>query len=454
MEVLKYENKKYSNLIEFKFNTSTYNTFYSFDIETKNKENLIYEVNICTKNYNKNKNRIIRELRKSFSQFKNKDIILNFENVKELKVIKLIYGAILFAVDTSFVLNKNAIENIDGIEYKTIIKTNNYKELEKMLVEENIKYKYVSNSRYLQDGPPNIIDAECFCNFFIWKLNQNKALKDKIKIKVVEKEELEERGMDLMLSVNKGSSKPMKMLVMEYMGNTKNTIDYALVGKGIIMDSGGYSIKPKWSQIDMKFDMAGASIVANAILGAAELNSNKNIVAIAPLTENLVGPSASLVGDIYKSYNGKFVEITNTDAEGRLVLADAITYAIKEYGPTNIIDIATLTGVVKMAMGANYTGAFSNNEDLYNLFLEKSQEENEDIWRLPLQQECKELLKSNVADLKNATPDLTYGLSVAPAFLEEFIEGNNWLHLDIAGSSALHNKSTGVMVKSIINIIK
>ncbi|MCX8092932.1 MAG: leucyl aminopeptidase [Candidatus Goldbacteria bacterium] len=287
--------------------------------------------------------------------------------------------------------------------------------------------------RDLMNMPSNIVTPS-----YIEQKAKEIARQYKLKIKVYSKEQARDMGMGAFYAVAKGSNEPAKFIVMEYNGNKKSNKKIALLGKGITFDSGGISLKPQSSPLskieDMRFDMSGAGVVLYLMKTVAELKLKLNIIGIMPVTENLPSGSAYKPGDILKTLSGKTVEVISTDAEGRLILADAITYAIKNYSPYIIIDIATLTGGCVVALGHYATGLMGNDKELIEEMKKSGEETGERMWELPLWDEYKEQIKSKNADLKN------YGggdaaTITAGCFLKEFAGDVKWLHLDIAGTA-------------------
>jgi len=279
-----------------------------------------------------------------------------------------------------------------------------------------------------------------------------------LEVTVLEQEQMAELGMGALLGVARGSRQPPRFIILNYKGSNTGQIDVALVGKGITFDSGGISIKPSEGMADMKGDMAGGAAVMAAISAIARLKPEINITAIIPATENLPGGQALKPGDILTTMNGKTIEVLNTDAEGRLILADALSYAGK-IKAKYIIDVATLTGACMVALGKVCTGAFSNNQKLADRVIAAGKESGELIWQLPLYDEYRELIKSDVADIKNIGN--RYGGAITAAkFLEEFIAKTPWVHLDIAGTSQSDKErnymvkgASGVPVRTLVNLI-
>jgi leucyl aminopeptidase len=258
-------------------------------------------------------------------------------------------------------------------------------------------------------------------------------------------------GMGGLVGVSSGSSEDAQMIIVEYNPKGKNTV--AIVGKGITFDSGGISIKPAKDMHEMKYDMAGGATVLGVLLAASKLKLPQHLVGVIAATENLPSGTALKPGDVINTYSGKTVEILNTDAEGRLVLADGLSYVQKKYKPKLIIDLATLTGAVVVALGKKITGAFGNNETLNKQFLEATKTTGEDTHFLPLYMQYVDELKSTVADLSNIGKQRVDAI-VAAVFLAQFIEKDMpWIHLDIAGTAWNGEGASGVMIPTIIEFL-
>ena len=244
-------------------------------------------------------------------------------------------------------------------------------------------------------------------------------------------EDIVDKGFGGLAAVNAGADRPARMVVMEYHPDGANTT-VAFVGKGIVFDSGGLSIKPAAAMEPMKTDMAGAAAVMGAVQAIAELGLKVNVVGITPLTENLTGGSATRPGDVMRAYNGKTIEILNTDAEGRLVLADGLGLAA-DYEPDLIVDIATLTGACKVALGPGIGGLLSNDDDAAAKVEAAAEAAGEKVWRLPLDGDYKTMVESDIADMKN-TGGRWGGTITAALILSEFVDDDMpWVHLDVAG---------------------
>ncbi|MGV8163055.1 MAG: leucyl aminopeptidase [Candidatus Nanoarchaeia archaeon] len=269
---------------------------------------------------------------------------------------------------------------------------------------------------------------------------EREALKIKnknIKVTVIGKKQLQKEGMNGILAVGRGSIHEPRLIILEYKSsNDKPTV---IVGKGVTFDSGGLHIKPFGAMEEMKCDMAGAAAVLGAIKIASELGLKKNIVGVIPACENMINGEAYRPGDILKMYNGKTVEVINTDAEGRLILADAIAYAEKKYKPETIIDLATLTGAVVIALGFYTAGMITNNEELGKKLELAGNESYDRVWNLPFHEEYHDMTDGDISDLANISKkqDRTAGAIVGGVFLSKFVDKAKWAHLDIAATAYL-----------------
>lgn len=254
-------------------------------------------------------------------------------------------------------------------------------------------------------------------------------------VKILEENAMAKLGMGALLAVSKGSAQPAKLICLEYKGNTKKQAPIALIGKGITFDTGGISLKSPDAMVGMKYDMCGAATVLGTIKAAAELKLPVHLVGIIAAVENMPGGSASKPEDIVTSLSGQTIEIMNTDAEGRLVLCDALTYS-ERYKPSVVIDIATLTGAVVIALGQHATGLLSNHEPLANDLINAGVESHDRVWQLPLWDEYQEQLKSPFADISNVGGRQA-GTITAGCFLSRFAKKFHWAHLDVAGTAAM-----------------
>ncbi len=254
-----------------------------------------------------------------------------------------------------------------------------------------------------------------------------------IQTQVLNEEEMEALNMGALLSVSRGSREPAKLIIMEYRGGDKNDPPIVLVGKGLTFDAGGISLKPAASMDEMKFDMCGGASVFGALRAAAEMALPLNVIGVVPSSENLPDGAANKPGDVVTSMAGKTIEILNTDAEGRLILCDALTY-IARYQPAAVVDIATLTGACIIALGSHASGLFSNHDGLADELLAAGEASGDRAWRLPVWEDYTRQLKSSFADLANIGGKGA-GAVTAACFLQEFAEDYHWAHLDIAGTA-------------------
>ena len=274
---------------------------------------------------------------------------------------------------------------------------------------------------------------------------------------ILERDQMENEGMGALLGVARGSHQPPKLIVLSYKGDKSSSETLGFVGKGITFDSGGISIKPSENMAEMKGDMSGGAVVMAALSAVAQLKPRINITAVIPATENLPGGNATKPGDVLKAITGKTIEVVNTDAEGRLILADALGYAIKQ-GLAPLVDVATLTGACHIALGDICSGVFSNTQELVDKLVKAGDEAGERLWQMPMYEEYKEKNKSEVADVKN-TGGRWGGAITAAQFLAEFIGDTPWVHIDIAGTfdsekdrGYLVKGATGVGVRTLVNL--
>ena len=307
-----------------------------------------------------------------------------------------------------------------------------------------------NSARTLVNTPGNLLTSTDLANYAVDLANRYN-----FEVEILEKEDMLKLGMGALLAVNQGSVEPPKMIVLKYQGKNEWKDVIGLVGKGITFDTGGYSLKSKTGIVGMKTDMGGAAAVLGAMEIIGELGPEQNVVAVIPSTDNMISGQAFKPDDVITSMNGKTIEVLNTDAEGRLVLADAVTYA-KHHGANYLVDVATLTGGVITALGNDMTGAMTNNEAFYEQVLHASFEAGEPMWRLPITEKDKERVRnSKIADLNNSPGGAGHAI-MGGAFIGEFAEETPWVHLDIAGTSVTTKASdlgdsgaTGVMTQNL-----
>ena len=305
----------------------------------------------------------------------------------------------------------------------------------------------INYARKLADTPSNLMTPEDMV-----KEALEMAKNCHIECTILDKSKLEEMKAGGILSVNRGSHIPAYMICFKYNGDG-NAPYKAVIGKGLTFDSGGYNLKS--NSYGMKYDMCGGADVYGIMQILAQSQAKTNVYGIVPVTENLVSGKAYKPQDVITTLSGKTVEIVSTDAEGRLILCDAITYA-QQLGATKLIDLATLTGACVAALGDVYTGVFSNDEDYYQQFAQAMKVSDEKGWRLPLDKAYLDKIQSNSADLKNSMGKPGGGASIAANFLEAFVEeGTQWIHLDIAGTADQDGTgATGAMIRSVVEFMK
>ena len=291
--------------------------------------------------------------------------------------------------------------------------------------------KAVLFTRDLVNEPPQLTTPSFLAEQAV-KIGKNS--KDAVRVKIMEKDEVEKLGMNAFLGVSRGSDEPPKFIILKYKPpHSKRKV--AVIGKGITFDTGGLSLKPSSSMETMKLDMAGAAAILGIFSVIWELKIPVELVGIVAACENMPSGKALKPGDILRAMNGKTIEVLNTDAEGRLTLADAISYANQKEKPDEIIDLATLTGACMVALGEDIAGLFGNNDKLQSDLEKASKETGELIWRMPMEKKYKELNKSHIADVKNISTGKYAGSITAALFLNEFAGKTTWAHLDIAGPS-------------------
>ena len=294
------------------------------------------------------------------------------------------------------------------------------------------KYKAIEEgtfyTRDLVSEPGNVLHPDEYAK----RLNQLK--KDGLKINIYDEKKLKKMGMNTLLGVGQGSIRGSYLVTMEWNGLKDKSKPLAFVGKGVCFDTGGISLKPAKFMEDMTYDMAGSAVVVGLMKSLALRNAKINAVGVVGLVENMPGGNALRPGDILKSYSGKTVEVLNTDAEGRLVLADALTYTEEKFKPKFIVDLATLTGAIIVSLGSEYAGLFSNNDKLSDQLIKSGNDVEEKLWRMPLNKNFDKLINSKNADMQNINYVGGAGSTTAAQFLQRFILNNTpWAHLDIAG---------------------
>lgn len=313
-------------------------------------------------------------------------------------------------------------------------------------------------SRWLGDCPGNFMTPTELA-----KQTQKKAKGSALKVTVWDKARIKKEKMESLLGVSAGSSEDPRFIVMNYKGAPASKKPVCFVGKGLTFDSGGISLKPSAGMQEMKYDMCGGANVIGAVLAIARLKLKVNVLGLVPASENMPGPAANKPGDIRKARNGKSIEINNTDAEGRLILADALSYA-SEKKPAWIVDAATLTGAMMIALGRTHTGFYSNNSQMVSLIEKASQSSEEQVWRMPLTEDHVKDMKGTYADINNIGPHRYAGSAQAAAFLSYFVDEDiPWVHCDIAGTAWHCGKyfpyhpsqgASGTMVRTFVEMAR
>ena len=397
--------------------------------------------------------------KKKFKGIKKIDLYpesLDFDNEK----LTNFFSQFIFGFNLkSYTFNKYKTLNKEKINKKIDLKiiTSSKEKIEK-------KYKYyhaikegVFLSRDLVSEPPNILNPKAYVQEI------KKLSKLGLKIKAYDEKELKRLGLNALLGVGQGSSNETYLVTIEWNGKS-NSLKSPLtfVGKGVCFDTGGISLKPAKFMEEMKYDMAGSAVVIGLLKSLALRKAKVNAVGVVGLVENMPGSNAQRPGDIVKSYSGKTIEVLNTDAEGRLVLADALSFAEKKYKPKFIIDLATLTGAIIISLGEEYAGLFSNNDELSKNIFKASENVNEKVWRLPLHKNYDKLMDSKIADVQNINYAGGAGSITAAQFLQRFILNKTpWAHLDIAGMAFSKKAAnlnpggaTGFGVSLLNNLVK
>jgi len=348
---------------------------------------------------------------------------------------------------------KTKIENGNEIKELIIVDYDpkKAKEIEKGAMRGEMVASAVNRARDLINAPSNKITPTFLANYA-----KKLATEAGLTCEILDCADMKKLGMHSLLAVAKGSSEPAKMVILKFKAKTtKKTEVVGLIGKGITFDAGGISIKPSKGMGEMKTDMAGAAAVIEIMGLLPKLGIEKNVIAVIPLTENMPGGGALKPGDIVSSLEGKNIEVISTDAEGRMILADALTYA-RKLGATKLIDIATLTGGCRTALGDVASAVIGNDQKFIDDFIVAGKASGEKYWQLPLYEEYKEYLKSDVADFKNCTENGKASPSVGAIYLKEFVGDLPWIHLDIAPTAYLEREfnylskgATGVGVRAI-----
>ena len=364
------------------------------------------------------------------------------------------FGAVL----QSYRFNKYFNKKIKDKELK-IANLNFYHEkasdAKKLFASEQILAENIFMVRDLVSEPANILNPESYADFC-----KNLKVKN-LEIEILGEKEMTKLGMNSLLGVGVGSQRESKMVILKYNGGKKGEAPLAFIGKGVTFDTGGISIKPANNMEDMKTDMAGSAVVVGLLKNLAQRNAKVNAVGLIGLVENMPSGTAQRPGDVLKSMSGQTIEVINTDAEGRLVLADVLHYANTKFKPKFMIDLATLTGAIIVALADVYAGLFSNDDNLSKQLSACGEETGERVWRLPLGEEYDEMINSDIADMKNVGSGRGAGSITAAQFLHRFVGETKWVHLDIAGvawkgkgDALAHKGATGYGVRLLNELVK
>jgi leucyl aminopeptidase len=356
-----------------------------------------------------------------------KDAIVFFEgNAEAKKQANVAFGAAL----QSYRFNKYFENKKEGKEVKIqsfAIATADIAKADKEFAPLKILADNIFFVRDLVSEPANILHPESYADIC-------KTLKkDGLQVEVLGEKEMAKLGMGSLLGVGQGSEKESKMVILKWNGGNSKDQPLAFVGKGVTFDTGGISIKPSANMEDMKTDMAGSAVVVGLLRNLAQRKAKVNVVGVVGLVENMPSGTAQRPGDVVRSMSGQTIEVINTDAEGRLVLADALHYTVSKFKPKFVIDLATLTGAIIVALADVYAGLFSNDDNLAKEIESCGDKVGERAWRLPLGEEYDEMINSDIADMKNVGSGRGAGSTTAAQFLKRFVGETKWAHLDIAG---------------------
>lgn len=394
----------------------------------------------------------VSSLIKLVEEYKINKFILNTPDLAENYLVQL-----LLALDLSNYVYSHSTraKNLDAIKNKFTIEEivlAQAKVDDKLFKRISLETKAIVAAKDFINIPAN----HCTPTFLSQKIEKTLTGLEKVKVKILNEADLLKEGMGAILAVSQGSKEQGFLVVAEYKGNPKSDDSLALVGKGVTFDTGGISIKPASGMDRMKYDMGGAASCFGAFYAAALMQLPINLTLVIPTVENMPSSTAVKPGDVITSMSGQTIEVLNTDAEGRLILCDALTYVQKYYNPSKIIDIATLTGACVVALGHHAAAILGNNDEFISDLIGASQTANDAMWQLPLGQEWDEQLKSNFADMANiGTPGA--GTITAACFLQRFIENNtDWAHLDIAGvtwSQGSNASATGRPIFALVEYL-
>lgn len=404
------------------------------------------------------------EIYKTLKKLKISEAFVEFDGISSAKknfpqyLQSFVEGTMLASYDFNELKSKKDDSNKYELLLQIISKLSSDSSAKKAFLEATTLSECVNFSRRLGDMPGNLMTPTVLAETVV-----SAAKGTGLKVTVWDKARIKKEKMGGLLGVSQGSDQEPRFIIMEYKGAAASKQPIAYVGKGLTFDSGGISIKPSAAMEEMKYDMCGGANVIGTLLAIAKLKLKVNAVGIVPATENMPGPSATKPGDVHVARNGKSFEINNTDAEGRLILSDALCYA-SELKPQLIVDAATLTGAMLVALGNVHTGYFTKNSALKNKIEKAAEATGELVWNMPLTEEHAKDMKGTFADLSNISSGKGAGSATAAAFLEQFVgEGIPWAHFDIAGTAwgvggrlpwCSAKGASGVMVRTFVEIAK
>ncbi|UCU26793.1 M17 family metallopeptidase [Mycoplasma anserisalpingitidis] len=393
------------------------------------------------------------QISKIFAVDSNIDIDLKSfvkNDLSEQNLIRLLILDFNFNEAKLFKRNKKSEKVEEEKEFSINVVVENFSEYKELINEVTVISQAVNDCRNLQIMPENFLNSEVLAE----KIADDFKNIENLKVRVLTKAQIRELNMGLLLSVNKGSTHEPRVVVVEYKNNPESREHNVYVGKGITFDTGGVNTKG-YHMGGMKFDMSGSVIVAYAVKAMAQLKLKVNASAVMMITDNRLANDASLPENIYESMSGKWVEVTDTDAEGRLVLADGLYYGARELKATQLVDVATLTGSLSYALGSVYTGIWSTDDKKWELFNQAANVSYEKVWRMPLHEDFhKSNKESKVADLNNYSSSSKSDSNSAAMFLKEFTNDVPYIHCDVAFTADIKGEPQGVLIPTLVEFAK
>lgn len=394
-----------------------------------------------------------KQISKIFAVDSNIDIDLKSfvkNDLSEQNLIRLLISDFNFNEAKLFKRNKKSEKVEEEKEFSINVVVENFSQYKELINEVTVISQAVNDCRNLQIMPENFLNSEVLAE----KIADDFKNIENLKVRVLTKAQIRELNMGLLLSVNKGSTHEPRVVVVEYKNNPESKEHNVYVGKGITFDTGGVNTKG-YHMGGMKFDMSGSVIVAYAVKAMAQLKLKVNASAVMMITDNRLANDASLPENIYESMSGKWVEVTDTDAEGRLVLADGIYYGASELKATQLVDVATLTGSLSYALGSVYTGIWSTDDNKWELFNQAANASYEKVWRMPLHEDFhKSNKESKVADLNNYSSSSKSDSNSAAMFLKEFTNDVPYIHCDVAFTADIKGEPQGVLIPTLVEFAK